>query len=126
MKIGILREEKKPLDSRVALTPAQCRLLMDKYPFIDIVVRNSSHRCFSDDMYRNNGVMVVDELHDCDILIGIKEVPVSSLINDKTYLFFSHTIKGQEYNRTLLSSMIEKNIRMIDYEVLINLSLIHI
>ena len=120
MKIGILREEKIPLDSRVALTPTQCRFLMDKYPFIDIVVRNSNHRCFSDDMYRNNGVMVVDELYDCDVLIGIKEVPISSLINDKTYLFFSHTIKGQKYNRRLLSSMIEKNIRMIDYEVLTN------
>lgn len=118
MKIGILREEKVPLDSRVALTPSQCRVLMDTYPFINIVVRSSNHRCFSDDMYRINGILVVDSLDDCDILFGIKEVPISSLINDKTYLFFSHTIKGQEYNRGLLSSMIQKKIKMIDYETI--------
>ena len=120
MKIGILREEKIPLDRRVALTPEQCRLVMDKYPSIEILVRSSAHRCYSDDMYQELGIQVVDQLDDCDILIGIKEVPVNSLIKNKTYLFFSHTIKKQEYNRDLLLAMVNSNIQMIDYEVLKN------
>ncbi len=120
MKIGILREEKVPLDKRVALTPEQCKFVMDKYPFIEIVVRKSEHRCYSDDNYRSIGIEVVDKLDDCDILLGIKEVPIESLITDKKYLFFSHTIKKQEYNRDLLLAMLNNNIQMIDYEVLKN------
>jgi len=120
MKLGILREEKKPLDSRVPLTPDQCVFLMNKFPEIKIFVRSSGHRCFSDNDYKKLGLEVVEELDHCDVLLGIKEVPVESLIRNKTYLFFSHTIKGQEYNRKLLKSLIINNIRMIDYEVLKN------
>ena len=118
MKIGILREEKQPFDKRVALTPSQCMQLMNTYSFIDIVVMTSSHRCYSDQMYIAEGVKIVDDLEGCDILIGIKEVPISSLIANKTYLFFSHTIKKQRYNHALLSALVKKNIRLIDYEVL--------
>ena len=118
MKIGVLKEEKVPIDMRVPLTPNQCRILLDTYPDIEILVKSSAIRCFSDDMYIAEGINIVDDLSDCDVLIGVKEVPKASLIANRTYLFFSHTIKEQSYNRGLLLKMMELNIRMIDYEVL--------
>ena len=120
MKIGVLKEEKVPADKRVPLTPKQCRLLLDTYPDIEISVKSSPIRCFSDAMYIAEGIDVVDDLNDCDLLIGVKEVPKESLISNKTYLYFSHTIKEQFYNRELLLKMIELNISMVDYEVLRN------
>ena len=120
MKIGVLKEEKVPADKRVPLTPKQCRLLLDTYPDIEISVKSSPIRCFSDAMYIAEGIDVVDDLNDCDVLIGVKEVPKESLIANKTYLYFSHTIKEQFYNRELLLKMIELNISMVDYEVLRN------
>lgn len=118
MKIGLLREEKMPADERVALTPLQCKILKETYPNVELVVMSSSIRCFSDEMYISEGVKIVNNLFDCDVLIGIKEVPKSSLIANKTYLYFSHTIKEQPYNRDLLNMMIQLNITMVDYEVL--------
>ena len=120
MKIGVLKEEKVPADKRVPLTPKQCRLLLDTYLDIEISVKSSAIRCFSDSMYIAEGIDVVDDLNDCDVLIGVKEVPKESLIANKTYLYFSHTIKEQFYNRELLLKMIELNISMVDYEVLRN------
>ncbi|MBC8510352.1 MAG: alanine dehydrogenase [Cryomorphaceae bacterium] len=120
MKIGVLKEEKVPADKRVPLTPKQCRLLLDTYPDIEISVKSSPIRCFSDAMYIAEGIDVVDDLNDCDVLIGVKEVPKESLIANKTYLYFSHTIKEQFYNRELLLKMIELNISMVDYEELRN------
>ena len=120
MKIGVLKEEKVPADKRVPLTPKQCRLLLNTYPDIEISVKSSAIRCFSDAMYIAEGIDVVDDLNDCDVLIGVKEVPKESLIANKTYLYFSHTIKEQFYNRELLLKMIELNISMVDYEELRN------
>ena len=114
MKIGIIREEKFPFDKRVALTPWQCQEIVNKYKTVDLVVMSSQHRCYSDHMYSSLGIQVVDNLENCDILIGIKEVPVGFLISNKTYIFFSHTIKAQKYNMGLLLKMINMNIRMID------------
>ena len=118
MKIGILREEKIPADKRVAFSPAQCRRILNDYPNIEIQVQSSDIRCFKDNEYTDLGISVIDDISDCDILFGIKEVPKEKLIANKTYLYFSHTIKEQEYNRDLLKKMISLNIKMIDYEVL--------
>jgi len=120
MKIGVLKEEKVPADKRVPLTPKQCRQLLDTYPDIEISVKSSAIRCFSDALYIAEGITIVDDLSDCDVLIGVKEVPKESLIANKTYLYFSHTIKEQSYNRGLLLKMMELNISMVDYEVLRN------
>lgn len=118
LKIGIIREDKNPPDSRVPLNPAQCKQLIDVG--MNIKVQSSASRCYSDGDYLFEGVPVVDNVSDCDILLGVKEVPKENLIADKTYFFFSHTIKEQPYNRTLLQEIVKKNIRMIDYEVLTN------
>ncbi|MCC5920264.1 MAG: NAD(P)-dependent oxidoreductase [Cyclobacteriaceae bacterium] len=120
LKICIIKEEKVPIDRRVALTPSQCKFLIVHYPNIEISVQSSDIRCFSDEEYKQEGIPIVDEPSAADILVGVKEVPISSLHPNKTYFFFSHTIKKQAYNRPLLQEIIKKNIRLIDYEVLTN------
>jgi alanine dehydrogenase len=119
MKIGIIREGKTPPDSRVPLTPKQCAYLLH-HKNIDIVVQPSAIRCFTDSEYKALGVPISEDLSDRDILMGVKEVPINQLLSNKTYLFFSHTIKEQAYNKKLLQTILKKNIRLIDYEVLTN------
>lgn len=119
MKIGIIREGKIPPDSRVVFTPSLCVDIKHENN-LEIVVQRSPNRCFSDETYSQKGVKLVDNVEDCDVLIGVKEVPIDQLIPNKTYFFFSHTIKAQPYNRDLLKAVIAKNIRLIDYEVLTN------
>ena len=116
--IGILREEKVPADHRVPLTPRQCHDLSLKYPNLDIRVESSEIRCFKDDDYRNFGIGVQETVSDCDLLMGVKEVPVNKLIPGKHYIFFSHTIKKQPHNKALLKAIIDKEITLIDYELL--------
>ena len=118
MKIGILREGKIPPDRRVVLSPDQCALFQKQYTDIELVVQPSSIRCFSDDQYLSLRINMQEDLSDCDIIMGVKEVPIEDLIAEKTYLYFSHTIKEQHYNRELLKKMLKLNIRMVDYEVL--------
>ena len=116
--IGILKEGKTPPDKRVPLTPQQCADFITQYPSINLVVQRSPIRCFSDEEYSKLGVTLVDDVSDCDVLLGVKEVPKPDLLSDKTYFYFSHTIKEQPYNRGLLQQMVEKNITMVDYETL--------
>ncbi len=118
LKIGLIREGKTPADNRVALTPAHCRWMHMNQPGIKIIVQASETRCFSDKEYILAGVEVKEDLSECDILLGIKEVPVKMLIPGKTYLFFSHTKKLQPYNQKLLKEIIAKKITLIDYECL--------
>ncbi len=118
MKIGILREEKTPEDNRVPLTPSQCRTLMEEYSNIWVAVQPSETRCYTDDEYRYQGIAVRENLSDCDLLLGVKEIPPQLLIPNKTYMIFSHTIKKQAHNRKLLRAVLEKKIRLIDYECL--------
>ncbi|MGZ3940536.1 MAG: alanine dehydrogenase, partial [Flavisolibacter sp.] len=115
-RIGLLKEGKVPADNRVALTPAQCKWLQKTYPGLQFQVQSSTHRCFSDKEFERAGIPVVDDLDNCDILFGIKEVPVAYLLEGKTFLFFSHTRKKQLHNQRLLQAIIEKNITLIDYE----------
>ncbi len=118
MKIGIIREEKVPHDKRVPFTPVQCKYLLEQHPDLELKVQPCSFRCYSDDEYRAHGIPLAEDLSDCDILMGIKEVPKDFLIENKKYLFFSHTIKKQSQNKGLLQAVIKKNIQLIDYECL--------
>ncbi|MDJ0844280.1 NAD(P)-dependent oxidoreductase [Crocosphaera sp.] len=118
MKVAIIREEKNPPDSRVPLTPEQCQYLMQTDQNLEIVIQASEKRCFSDLEYQKRGISVVNNISNCDILLGVKEVPIAALIPEKTYLFFSHTHKEQPYNRKLLQTILKKKIRLIDYECL--------
>lgn len=118
IRIGLIREDKVPEDNRVAFTPGQCRWILDHYPQARIKVQSSSVRCFRDEEYRQLDIPVSDNLDDCDILMGIKEVPPSMVSADKTYLIFSHTKKMQPYNRTLLQTLMDRGNTLIDYECL--------
>ncbi len=117
-RIGLIREGKIPADNRVALTPAQCKWIHKNAAHVKVITQSSIARCFSDKEYLSAGVEIKDDLADCDILLGIKEVPVDELIPNKTYLFFSHTKKKQPYNQKLLRAILDKNIRLVDYECL--------
>lgn len=116
--IGIIREGKQPADLRTPLTPQNCVDLMQHFPGTQVMIQPSPFRCYPDEMYAAKGITVIEDLSACDILLGVKEVPVDQLIANKTYLFFSHTIKKQPHNRNLLRSILKKNITLIDYETL--------
>ncbi|MBS3915968.1 MAG: alanine dehydrogenase [Bacteroidetes bacterium] len=118
MKIGIIKEHKVPADTRVALTPVQCTALMNRFPEVKIYVESSPDRCFSDEEYIAAGIEVVQDISVADVLLGIKEIPPAYLIANKTYFFFSHTIKKQPANREILKDIISKKIKLIDYETL--------
>lgn len=118
MLIGLLRETKVPADSRVPMSPAQCRQAEDEFIDLKFLVQPSGDRCFSDDDYLQEGISVSEDLSSCDVLMGVKEVKPEKLIPGKTYFFFSHTIKKQSHNRLLLKEVLAKKIRLIDYEVL--------
>ncbi len=116
--IGLIREGKIPADNRVALTPAQCKWLMKHFADVRVLAQSSAHRCFPDEEYRHAGVEVVEDLNDCNLLLGIKEIPVTQLLAGKKYLFFSHTRKKQPHNRALLQAMVALENTLIDYECL--------
>ena len=118
LTIGLLREGKVPADNRVALTPSQCKWIHKHMSEYRIIAQHSPHRCFSDREYQTAGVALREDLSECDILLGIKEVPVSCLIPRKTYLFFSHTRKQQPHNQNLFRAILEQQITLIDYECL--------
>ncbi len=117
-KIGLLKETKIPIDRRVPLTPMHSVGLLEKYPEFDLVAQKSDIRCYKDSEYIEAGIPVADDISDCDLLAGVKEVAIDTLIPGKTYLFFSHTGKKQPHNRKLLQEIVRKKITLIDYEYL--------
>ncbi len=120
MKIGIVRERKNPPDRRVVLSPKKCKELLEIFPELSIKVEKSAARFFTDNDYKNEGIDVVDDVSDCDVLLGVKEVPIDNLIANKKYFFFSHTIKKQAYNKDLLQAILSKNIELYDHETITN------
>ncbi|WP_036152367.1 NAD(P)-dependent oxidoreductase [Maribacter forsetii] len=120
MKFGIIRERKNPPDKRVVLSPKACQKVLSIYTKAEIIVEPSSIRAYVDADYQDLGITVADKMNDCEVLLGVKEVPIDALIPNKKYFFFSHTIKKQPYNRDLLRAILEKNIEMYDHEVITN------
>jgi saccharopine dehydrogenase (NAD+, L-lysine forming) len=118
IKLGLIREGKNPPDKRVAFTPLQAEEIQQRFPHVKIILQPSSVRCFKDKEYQDLGIEISEDISQCDILMGIKEVPIANLLATKTYLFFSHTLKKQPYNRGLLQEVIKKKIQLIDYETL--------
>ncbi len=116
--IGLIREGRIPPDKRVPFTPLQAEEIVQRFPNVILLCQTSPVRCYKDEEYQELGIPVVSNVTDCDILMGIKEVQIPDLIANKTYLFFSHTLKKQPYNRKLLQEILKKKIRLIDYETL--------
>jgi saccharopine dehydrogenase (NAD+, L-lysine forming) len=118
LTIGLIREGKVPQDNRVALTPAHCKWLHKNFDDIKVIVQHSPNRCYADVEYQRAGVEVKEDMSECNLLLGIKEVPVNMLLQGKTYMFFSHTKKLQPANQQLFRTILNKNITLIDYECL--------
>ena len=120
MKFAIIQERKSPPDRRVVFDPKSCQKLLSDFPSAELVVETSPIRVFSDAEYTKTGIEVVEDVSNADVLIGVKEVPIEALIPNKSYFFFSHTIKKQPYNRELLRAILNKNITLYDHETLVN------
>lgn len=120
MKFGIIKERKNPPDRRVVFTPKNLMQLQEAYPEVSIAVESSDSRIFTDEAYSNLGIHVTNDISDCDVFFGIKEIPVEDLIPNKKYFFFSHTIKKQKQNRNLLQAVLEKNIELFDHETIVD------
>ncbi|RDY60796.1 NAD(P)-dependent oxidoreductase [Flagellimonas nanhaiensis] len=120
MKFGIIRERKNPPDRRVVLSPKECQNVLSSFPEAQINVETSPIRVFSDQEYASKGIPVMENVESCDVMLGVKEVPIENLIPNKKYFFFSHTIKKQPYNRDLLKAILNKNIELYDHEVITN------
>jgi saccharopine dehydrogenase (NAD+, L-lysine forming) len=118
LKIGLIREGKIPQDNRVALTPAQCKWLRMNFDDVQVVAQQSANRCYADQEYTRAGVEVKEDMSECNLLLGIKEVPVDMLLDAKRYMFFSHTKKLQPANQKLFKALLDKKITLIDYECL--------
>ena len=120
MKIGIIKEGKVPVDHRVPFIPKRCKEIKETCPGVELVVQPSDIRCYSNEEYEKEGIVLQEDVSDCDVLFGVKEVNKEDLISNKQYFFFSHTIKKQPYNKTLLQEILKKNITLTDYECLTN------
>lgn len=120
MKFGIIRERKSPPDRRVVLSPKACQEIVTKFDTAEIIVEPSPIRTYTDEEYKKAGITVAAIMQECDVLLGVKEVPIDALIPNKKYFFFSHTIKKQPYNRGLLRAILAKNIELYDHEVITN------
>lgn len=120
MKFGIIRERKSPPDRRVVLSPKACLKVITAHPDTEIVIEPSPDRVFQDREYQKAGLKVTSEMDTCDVLFGIKEIPIEALLPNKKYFFFSHTVKKQPHNRKLLQAVLEKNIELYDHELITN------
>jgi alanine dehydrogenase len=119
MKFGIIRERKNPPDRRVVFSPGKLKEFKEKFIEAELLVESSDIRVFKDKQYIDAGLEVSENMASCDVLLGVKEVPVEALIPNKKYFFFSHTIKKQPYNRDLLNAVLAKNITLYDHETII-------
>ncbi len=117
--IGIRREDKNEWERRVPLVPDDVRWLKEKYG-IHSIVQPSTIRIFSDDDYRRAGAEICEDLGKASVIFAVKEIPAALFAKNKTYVFFSHTIKGQSYNMPMLKDMIRLKCNLIDYERVLN------
>ncbi|MCF7560442.1 NAD(P)-dependent oxidoreductase [Sabulilitoribacter multivorans] len=120
MKFAIIKERKNPPDRRVVFSPSKLKEAKQQFPKAEFKVESSDIRVFPDEQYEAEGFEVINDVSDCDVMIGVKEVPIEALIPNKKYFFFSHTIKKQPYNRKLLRAILEKNIELYDHETIVN------
>ncbi|MCL5129990.1 NAD(P)-dependent oxidoreductase [Algibacter sp. L4_22] len=120
MKFAVIKERKNPPDRRVVFSPSKLAEAQKQFPQATFKVESSDIRVFSDKEYQNLGFEVSENVSDCDVMLGVKEVPIDALIPNKKYFFFSHTIKKQPYNRKLLKAVLDKNIELYDHETIVN------
>ncbi|WP_282148915.1 NAD(P)-dependent oxidoreductase [Algibacter lectus] len=120
MKFAIIKERKNPPDRRVVFSPSKLAEAQKQFPQANFKVESSVIRVFPDQDYKNAGFEVGENVSDCDVMLGVKEVPIEALIPNKKYFFFSHTIKKQPYNRKLLKAVLDKKIELYDHETIVS------
>ncbi len=118
LKVGVLKETKNPPDKRVVLPPQQALQVTKMFPNVELFIQPSDYRSFKNEEYEALGLTLKEDISDCEILLGVKEVHIPELIDNKTYLFFSHTAKKQSYNRPLLNACLDHKISLLDHEYL--------
>ncbi len=116
--IGIRHEDKYLMERRVAITPLHVGKLSKEG--LQFIVERSAKRIFSDNEFVNAGAQLADDLKQAEVIFGVKEIPVHHFEENKTYIFFSHVIKGQSYNMPMLKVMMSKGCNLIDYEKIEN------
>lgn len=117
--IGIRREDKNEWETRAPLTPADTGRLIREHG-MRVLVQPSTIRVYADGEYRHAGCEICEDLGPAGVILGVKEVPRERLLKGKTYLFFSHTIKGQHHNMPMLRQMMGLGCNLIDYELITN------
>ncbi|KAI8782365.1 alpha-aminoadipic semialdehyde synthase mitochondrial [Biomphalaria glabrata] len=116
--MAIRRETVNVWERRAPLSPLQVRKLVKSG--VKVIVQPSDRRAYSMKEYADMGAVIQEDMSEASLIIGVKVVPVDSLMREKTYAFFSHTIKAQEDNMPLLDAIFEKHIRLIDYEKMVD------
>ncbi len=119
LKFGVRREDINKWEKRVPLIPSHARELADRLP-VEFRVQPSTIRVFTDDDYRQAGIAVEEGLSPCPIVLALKEIPIELIEKGKTYLFFSHTAKGQPQNMPMLKKFMELGCTVIDYEKMVD------
>jgi len=112
--LAIRREDQSVWERRAPLSPAHVKKLVKDGA--RVLVQPSNRRAYPMQAYTNAGAQIKEDIGEASVIMGVKQVPVDALIPNKTYCFFSHTIKGQEANMPMLDACLEKNIRLLDYE----------
>ena len=107
------------MERRAPLTPKHIKRLIE-HQKLDFIVQSSPNRVFKNEEYLNAGALIENDLSKCNIIFGVKEIPLSFFEEKKTYVFFSHVIKGQSYNMPMLKRMMEMNCNLIDYERIVD------
>jgi saccharopine dehydrogenase (NAD+, L-lysine forming) len=116
--VGIRHEDKYEMEKRVPVIPGHVRKLSEDG--IKFLVQHSPKRIIGHEAYEEAGATIVKTLEDAPVIIGVKEIPSSAFETNKTYMFFSHVIKGQKHNMPMLKAMMEKRCQLIDYEKIEN------
>ncbi len=114
--VGVLREQHNMWERRAPITPQQVLQLKKKHPNFKVIVQPCSRRIFSDKEYEEVGAELRDDLSSASLIVGVKAPPATTLLNEKSYMFFAHIIKAQPYSMPLLDAMLEKKVRLFDYE----------
>jgi len=117
--LAIRAEDKNVWERRAPLAPKHVKEIIEK-KIANVIVEPSTTRAFTDEEYIKAGATICSDLSTADVIFSVKEVPITKLQPNKTHVFFSHTIKAQPYNMSLLDAILEKKIRLIDYERIVN------
>ncbi|KAK5621415.1 hypothetical protein CRENBAI_007638 [Crenichthys baileyi] len=116
--VAIRREDVNPWERRAPLAPRHVKELTNDG--VKVLVQPSNRRAIHEKLYMKAGAVIQEDISEASLIIGVKRPPEEKVIPRKTYAFFSHTIKAQEANMGLLDDLLKKEVRLIDYEKMVD------